>query len=46
VEPKLVCEVQFDRMMRHEWGGSFRHATAFLRWRPDKDPKECTFAQF
>jgi ATP-dependent DNA ligase len=39
--PKLVAEVQFD----HFTGGRFRHGTKFLRWRPDKDPKDCTLKQ-
>jgi ATP-dependent DNA ligase len=38
---KLVVEVQFD----HFTGGRFRHGTKFLRWRPDKKPKQCTFKQ-
>jgi ATP-dependent DNA ligase len=41
VAPKLVVEVQFD----HFTGGRFRHGTKFLRWRPEKDPKECTLKQ-
>ena len=41
VEPKLVAEVQFD----HFTGGRFRHGTKFLRWRPEKDPRECTTEQ-
>lgn len=41
LQPKLVCEVRYD----HFSGGRFRHGTKFLRWRPDKDPKQCTFAQ-
>ena len=39
--PKLVAEVQYD----HFTGGRFRHGTRFLRWRPDKDPRQCTFDQ-
>jgi ATP-dependent DNA ligase len=39
--PKLVCEVRYD----HFSGGRFRHGTKFLRWRPDKDPKACTYEQ-
>jgi ATP-dependent DNA ligase len=39
--PKLVVEVQFD----HFTGGRFRHGTKFLRWRPDKAPKDCTLKQ-
>jgi ATP-dependent DNA ligase len=41
IEPSLVCEVAFD----HASGGRFRHGTTFLRWRPDKDPRQCTFDQ-
>ncbi|MEA2476167.1 MAG: hypothetical protein QOC87_366 [Actinomycetota bacterium] len=41
VTPDLVCEVAYD----HLQGDRFRHATTFLRWRPDKPPKECTFDQ-
>jgi len=41
VTPTLVCEVTFD----HLQGQRFRHATRFLRWRPDKPPAECTFDQ-
>ena len=26
-------------------GRRFRHGTGFLRWRPDKDPRQCTFEQ-
>ena len=41
LEPKLVVEVQFD----HFTGGRFRHGTKFLRWRPEKSPKDCTMRQ-
>ena len=41
LEPELVCEVAFD----HLQGDRFRHLTRFLRWRPDKDPRECTYDQ-
>lgn len=41
LQPKLVAEVQFD----HFTGDRFRHGTKFLRWRPDKAPRECTFKQ-
>ena len=41
VEPKLVVEVRYDQIT----GRRFRHGTGFLRWRPDKDPKQCTFDQ-
>ena len=36
-----VCEVKYD----HLQGDRFRHATIFLRWRPDKPPGNCTFEQ-
>ncbi len=36
-----VCEVSYD----HLQGDRFRHATHFLRWRPDRSPRECTYAQ-
>ena len=38
LEPTLVCEVRYD----HFSGGRFRHGTKFLRWRPDKAPRQCT----
>jgi ATP-dependent DNA ligase len=41
LDPKLVVEVQYD----HFTGGRFRHGTKFLRWRPDKKPRQCTFDQ-
>ena len=41
IEPRLVCEVAFDRIQ----SGRIRHAATFLRWRPDRDPKTCTWAQ-
>lgn len=39
--PKLVVEVAYD----HVSNGRFRHGTRFLRWRPDKAPKQCTLEQ-
>jgi ATP-dependent DNA ligase len=39
--PKLVVEVAFD----HFTAGRFRHGTTFLRWRPDKAARQCTFEQ-
>ena len=41
LDPKLVVEVQFD----HVSGGRFRHGTTLLRWRPDKNPRQCTMEQ-
>jgi ATP-dependent DNA ligase len=36
-----VCEVAYD----HLQGERFRHATHFLRWRPDKSAQECRYDQ-
>ena len=36
-----VCEVKYD----HLQGARFRHAAAFMRWRPDKRPAECRYDQ-
>jgi ATP-dependent DNA ligase len=36
-----VCEVKYD----HLQGDRFRHATTFLRWRPDKLPADCRYDQ-
>ncbi len=36
-----VCEVKYD----HLQGDRFRHATIFLRWRPDKRPADCRYDQ-
>ncbi len=41
LRPELVCEVAYD----HLQGDRFRHATTFRRWRPDRDPVSCTYAQ-
>ena len=41
VAPKTVVEVAYD----HFTGGRFRHGTRFLRWRPDKAPRQCTMDQ-
>jgi ATP-dependent DNA ligase len=41
LRPTLVCEVAYD----HRQGDRFRHATAFRRWRPDRDAESCTFDQ-
>jgi ATP-dependent DNA ligase len=41
VKPKLVVEVRYDK-----WQGQrFRHGTRFLRFRPDKNPSQCTVDQ-
>ena len=36
-----VCEVKYDHMQ----GDRFRHAALFLRWRPDKRPRDCRYDQ-
>jgi ATP-dependent DNA ligase len=41
VEAGLVAEVSYDQLE----GDRFRHATRFHRWRPDKDPLQCTMDQ-
>ena len=41
LQTKLVVEVEYD----HVSGGRFRHGTRFIRWRPDKAPRQCTFEQ-
>ncbi|HEY1587185.1 MAG TPA: ATP-dependent DNA ligase [Polyangia bacterium] len=38
---ELVVEVAYDHMQ----GTRFRHTAQFRRWRPDKRPQGCTFAQ-
>ena len=41
LKPELMVEVSYD----HFTGGRFRHGTGFLRWRPDKLPRDCTLDQ-
>jgi ATP-dependent DNA ligase len=41
LRPERVCEVKYD----HLQGDRFRHATTFVRWRPDKPPQECRYDQ-
>ena len=41
VRIELVSEVKYDHMQRDR----FRHAAIFQRWRPDKQPRDCTYAQ-
>jgi ATP-dependent DNA ligase len=41
LRPDLVVEVRYDQVTARR----FRHGTGFLRWRPDKDPRQCTFDQ-
>lgn len=41
VRPEIVVEVEYD----HFSGGRFRHGTKFLRFRPDKAPRQCKMSQ-
>lgn len=41
LRPELVVEVAYDAME----GDRFRHTAQFLRWRPDRDPRSCTYQQ-
>jgi ATP-dependent DNA ligase len=41
LRPERVVEVRYDYME----GERFRHTAQFERWRPDRDPKTCTFDQ-
>jgi ATP-dependent DNA ligase len=41
LRPELVVEVGYDHME----GDRFRHTAQFKRWRPDRDPATCTYAQ-
>jgi ATP-dependent DNA ligase len=42
LRPERVCEVRYD----HLQGDRFRHATTFVRWRPDKPAEACRYDQF
>ena len=41
LRPELVVQVAYDHMQ----GDRFRHTAQFRRWRPDKPPRDCTYAQ-
>jgi ATP-dependent DNA ligase len=41
LRPELVVEVAYDHMQ----GDRFRHTAQFRRWRKDKPPADCTYAQ-
>ncbi len=41
LRPERVVEVRYDHME----GERFRHTAQFNRWRPDRDPLSCTYAQ-
>ena len=41
LRPERVVEVRYDQME----GVRFRHTAQFSRWRPDREPRSCTFDQ-
>ncbi len=41
VRPLLVVEVRYDKVQ----GNRFRHGTKLLRWRPDKEARDCTWRE-
>jgi ATP-dependent DNA ligase len=41
LRPERVVEVRYDHME----GDRFRHTAQFERWRPDRDPRSCTYDQ-
>ena len=41
LRPERVVEVKYDHME----GDRFRHTAQFVRWRDDRDPASCTYAQ-
>jgi ATP-dependent DNA ligase len=41
LRPERVVEVRYDHME----GPRFRHTAQFVRWRPDREPRSCTYAQ-
>lgn len=41
LRPERVVEVAYDHME----GDRFRHTAQFRRWRPDREPRSCTYAQ-
>jgi ATP-dependent DNA ligase len=41
LKPELVAEVRYDKLEKHR----FRHGTRLLRFRPDKDPDQCTWRE-
>ena len=41
LRPELVVEVAYEHMQ----GSRFRHMAQFRRWRTDREPASCTYAQ-
>ncbi len=45
LRPDLVVEVGYEHMEGDGDHARFRHMARFKRWRPDRDPRSCTYAQ-
>jgi ATP-dependent DNA ligase len=41
LRPELVVEVRYDKLEKHR----FRHGTRLIRFRPDKEPEQCTWRE-
>jgi ATP-dependent DNA ligase len=41
LRPERVVEIRYDHME----GNRLRHTGQFVRWRPDRDPRSCTYEQ-
>jgi ATP-dependent DNA ligase len=41
LRPELVVEVRYDKVQ----GNRFRHGSKLIRWRDDKDPRDCTWRE-
>lgn len=45
IRPERVAEVAYDQMEGAGYAKRFRHTVRLVRWRPDRDPRDCTFGQ-
>lgn len=45
LRPERVVEVGYEHMEGAGDGARFRHTAQFKRWRPDREPTSCTYAQ-
>lgn len=45
IRPERVAEVAYDQMEGTGGWRRFRHTVRLRRWRPDRDPRSCTFDQ-
>ena len=45
LRPEKVAEVAYDQMEGNGGWVRFRHTVRLVRWRPDRDPRSCTFDQ-